>query len=143
MFGGGLARRVFRMGTDPCSVARLCVEALNAQDFDALHALLAEDVVYTDPSEQTIEGRGDFLLALRRISETIRGFALQVDNFSRQGDGCLLTGSVMADDPQYRTSSLWEMGVQGSRLVSVHAYRRNNTLPLVQIVRAETASVGG
>ncbi len=141
MFGGDLARRVLRIGTDPCLIARSFIEALNARDFAALRPLLAENLVYTDPSEQTIEGGEDFLFALCRVTESIPGIALQVDIYSRRGDRCLLTGRVVADDPMHHTPSLWDMCVQSGRLVSVHAYRRSNTLQLVQIVRAEKAAI--
>ena len=141
MAKGGIFSIWGRRRRDSIDVARDALDSLNARDWDGFRDTVNERLVYIDSFEQRIEGREAFIDAFRQFAKATPGLRAETDTYSHGSDSILVRGTLLADDPDFRSDTLWQVEVRDGRMTRLHAFRRNEgDVPLVRLHREGKAT---
>lgn len=108
--------------TNPITVVRAYVQALDARDDRALEALIADEFELVDSVGNVIAGKEACLTVLRRLSALAPDYRIEPASMSRRGQVVLVSGKASSADPRLCRDSQWRARVEGGRLLSWEAF---------------------
>lgn len=114
---------------------KLFEKALIARDYDALGLMVSEDLCMLDTASSPIDGRGNFVEALRTMFRENPDLIPVFQNFVSQDGGLLVSGYLRTPDTGGEIASLWRVQFEGPLISAIQSFRTENALSLVKAAR--------
>lgn len=114
------------------ALAERYLRAVAAQDWAAVEACVAPDVVRLGPFGDDVEGRGPYLELLQRTMPALPGYRLDIDTVTEVGDGRVfveLRESVEIDGTPLLTHECLVIDIAQGAVVQVAIYIRQDRGP--------------
>lgn len=109
------------------------VAALNAHDFGALEAMMAEDFTYIDSWREGVSGRDTVMAALKPLIAGDPDFGITVDRFDWRDPHVLMTGQV--NSRQYGSRrAVWQVTVRDGLVSQYQAWAEGGPPPLSRML---------
>ncbi len=115
--------------------AELVVLALNMRQYEDLTGLLTGDFIYLDTMGSRIDGRVEFIAAVRLMHERAPDQTVEMDDVSIVDNDLLVRGRLRSVNPAYHSESLWRAGFDGRMMSGLQAFRKDNAVSLPGILR--------
>lgn len=122
-------------GKSDVQTVRKFVRALNAREFSAVEAILADDFCMVDNADQVLVGAGPCMDLFRRVAEIAPDYFMDIHTIARRGDNLLISGKSESSHQFFASATQWRAKATDTHLLEWQSYSHKLLPSLLAMLR--------